>query len=146
MAKKTLNAEEIAKLRNSPYIASVLSGRITFTPEFKRLAYEQMSCGKSIHKVLEEHGINPEILGESRIWGLVQKLRANADRAEGFADLRVRNKRKPAKESKEQTLATKVEELEHELAYMRQEVEFLKKIHMADLEARKLWESKQRRK
>ena len=54
--------------------------------------------------------------------------------------------RKAAKETKEQTLTARIKQLEHELAYTRQEVEFLKKIHTADLEARKLWESKQRQK
>lgn len=146
MAKKPLNAEEIAQLRSSPYVASIISGRIHFTPEFKRVAYEQLTNGKPMRTIFEEHGIDPEILGESRLYGIAYKLRQNADREEGFSDLRGQNNRKPAKETREQTLAARVELLEHELAYTRQEIEFLKKIHTADLEARKLWESKQRQK
>ena len=146
MAKKPLNAEEIAELRSSPYVASIVGNRINFTPEFKRTAYDQITGGKTMREVFEEHGIDPEILGDARIWAFTQKLRAKADREEGFADLRGQNMRKTAKETKEQTLAARVEQLEHELAYTRQEVEFLKKIHTADLEARKLWESKQRQK
>ena len=146
MAKKPLNAEEIAELRSSPYVASIVGNRINFTPEFKRTAYDQITGGKTMREVFEEHGIDPEILGDARIWAFTQKLRAKADREEGFADLRGQNMRKPAKGTKEQTLAARVEQLEHELAYTRQEVEFLKKIHTADLEARKLWESKQRQK
>ena len=99
-----------------------------------------------IREIFETHGIDPEILGNARMWGFAQKLRANADREEGFEDRRKLNSRKPAKQTREQTLAARVEQLEHELAYTRQEVEFLKKIHMADLEARKQWESKQRQK
>jgi transposase-like protein len=146
MAKKPLDAEEIAELRSSPYVASIIGNRINFTPEFKRMAYDQITSGKTMREVFEEHGIDPEILGDSRVWGFAEKLRAKAEREEGFADLRGQNMRKPAKETKEQTLANRVEQLEHELAYTRQEVEFLKKIHTADLEARKLWESKQHRK
>ena len=146
MAKKPLSAEEIAKLRGSPYIAGIIGNKITFTPEFKRIAYDQITNGKTMREVFEGHGIDPKILGNSRVWGFVEKLRAKAGREEGFTDLRTQNSRKPAKGTKEQTLAAKVEQLEHELAYTRQEVEFLKKIHTADLEARKLWESKQRRK
>ena len=142
MAKKLFNAEELAQLRACPFISSITSGRISFTPEFKRMAYQQLSLGKSMREIFEENGIDPEILGDSRIWGFAQKLRINADREEGFEDLRKSNSRKPAKASKEQTLQSRIEQLEHELAYTRQEVEFLKKIHMADLEARKLWESK----
>ena len=146
MARKPLNPEEIAELRSCPYVASIISGRINFTNEFKRSAYQQLLDGKTMRTIFEEHGIDPEILGDKRIWGFAHKLRANADREEGYADLRKNNSRKPAKESREQTLAARVEQLEHELAYTRQEVEFLKKIHTADLEARKLWESKHRQK
>ena len=146
MAKKLFTAEEIEELSSSPYVASIISGRVNFTTEFKSIAYEQLANGKPMRVILEEYGINPEILGRSRLYGIAHHLRENADREEGFADLRTRNCRKPAKETKEQTLAARVEQLEHELAYTRQEVEFLKKIHTADLEARKSWESKQRQK
>ena len=142
MAKKQLNAEEIAELRECPFVSSIISGRIKFTPEFKRMAYNQLINGKSMREIFEENGIDPEILGDARIWGFAQKLRANADREGGFEDQRGSNSRKPAKGTKEQALSARVEQLEHELAYTRQEVEFLKKIHMADLEARKQWESK----
>ena len=144
MAKKQLNAEEIAELRESPFVASIISGRISFTPEFKRMAYGQLISGKSMREIFEENGIDPDILGPSRIWGFAEKLRKNADREGGFEDQRGHNSRKPAKETREQALSARVEQLEHELAYTRQEVEFLKKIRMADLEARKQWESKHR--
>ena len=127
MPKKPLNTEEISKLRSSPYVASVIGRRINFTPEFKRMAYEQLNNGKTMREIFEEHGIDPEILGNSRIWGFAENLRAKADCEEGFVDLRKNNSRKPPKETKEQTLSTRIEQLEHELAYTRQEVEFLKK-------------------
>lgn len=146
MAKKQLNAEEIAELRDCPFVASIISGRITFTPEFKRMAYRQLMDGKSMRSIFEENGIDPDILGDSRIWGFAQKLRTNAGRDGDFEDLRSKNSRKPSKESREASLSKRIEQLEHELAYTRQEVEFLKKIHMADLEARKQWESKHQRK
>lgn len=99
-----------------------------------------------MRSIFEEHGIAPEILGDKRIWAFAHKLRTNADRDEGFADLRRNNSRKPPAQTREQALAARVEQLEHELAYTRQEVEFLKKIHTADLEARKSWESRLRQK
>ena len=144
MAKKPLNAEELAELRESPFVSRIISGRISFTPEFKRMAYGQLISGKSMREIFEENGIDPDILGPSRIWSIAEKLRKNADREEGFEDLRGHNSRKPAKETREQELSARVEQLEHELAYTRQEVEFLKKIHIADLEARKQWESRHR--
>ena len=106
MAKKPLDAEEIAELRSNPYVASIISGRISFTPEFKRVAYEQLMNGKSMRTILEEHGIDTDVLGESRIYSIAHKLRRNADREEGFADLRTQNSRKPAREPKSRRLRT----------------------------------------
>lgn len=143
---KKLTSEERDILRKSPHVSQIIGERISFTPEFKRMAYREMLDGKTLRTILFEHGINPDMLGDSRIWGIAEKLRKNADREEGFADRRKQNQRRPAKETKEQSLESKIEQLEHELAYTRQEVEFLKKIRMADLEAQKAWESKQRRK
>jgi len=59
----------------------------------------------------------------------------------GFADNRQNNYRRPSKTGDE-SIDTRIKQLEHELAYTRQEVEFLKKLQMADMEARRQWESK----
>lgn len=147
MARKPLNKEEILKLCSSPHIVSVTSSRVCFTSEFKKIIYDGLTSGKTVRIILEEHGIDPEILGEQRLIGISAHVRKYASRDEGFEDLRKNNHyHRATKESKEQTLAERVRQLEHELAYTRQEVEFLKKIRTADLEAQKLWESRQRRK
>lgn len=75
MAKKQLNAEEIAELRESPFVSSIISGRIKFTSEFKCMAYSQLTDGKSMREIFEENDIDPEILGNARIWGFAEKLR-----------------------------------------------------------------------
>ena len=146
MAKKQLSPEEIVKLCTSPHIVSVTSSKINFTPEFKKIIYEGLSSGKPVRIVLEEYDIDPEILGEQRLKGIATHLREYAKRDEGFEDLRKYNRHRLPKKTREQTLVTRVEQLEHELAYTRQEVEFLKKIRKADLEAQKSWESKHRQK
>lgn len=144
--RKDLTPEEIKELRENPWIDSVKGQHISYSEDFKKEAYRELMDGKSMHTIFFEHGINPDVVGDGRIYVLTCRLRQRADNEDGFKDLRANNQRKPAKPSKEQTLAARVSELEHELAYTRQEVEFLKKIHLADLEARRLWESKQRQK
>ena len=94
MARKELNTEELAELRDNPYVASIIAGRISFTPEFKREAYRLLMEGRTMRSIFEEHGIASEILGDKRIWAFAHKLRTNADRDEGFADLRRNNSRK----------------------------------------------------
>ena len=145
-SRKDLTPEEIAVLQENPWIESVSRQHILYSEDFKKEAYRELMDGKSMHTIFFEHGINPEVVGDGRIYVLTCRLRKRADSEDGFKDLRANNQRRSAKPSKEQTLAARVSDLEHELAYTRQEVEFLKKIHLADLEARKLWESKQRQK
>ena len=144
--RKDLTPEEILELRENPCIDSVKGQHISYSEDFKKEAYRELMDGKSMRTIFFEHEINPDVVGDGRMYVLTCRLKKRADSEDGFKDLRVNNQRKPAKPSKEQTLAARVSDLEHELAYTRQEVEFLKKIHLADLEARRLWESKQRQK
>ncbi len=146
MAGKRFSKEEIEALKRSPYIAKASPIQVSFTTDFKQMAYQELTEGKTMRTILEESGINPEILGERRIWSMTFRMRQEAEREEGFEDQRRKNKRKPRKQKEEQTLAERIEQLEHELAYTKQEVEFLKKIRAAELEAQKTWESKKRRK
>ena len=146
MAQKRFTEEEITQLKLSPYVASVSETRVQFTPEFKKMAYQEISGGKTLRTVMEEHGIDPDILGDARIWSTAANLRKDAEREEGFEDLRGRNGRKLKKPVKEQTAEERVAQLERELEYAKQELEFLKKIQAADMEARKARKSRQRRK
>ncbi len=145
MARRMITKEEIEELKRSPYIESASPQMVKFTVDFKRMAYQELSEGKTLREVLKESGIRPEILGDSRIWSIAEKLRKQGKRKEGFED-QGRKERQRGQKTKEQTMAERIEQLEHELAYTRQEVEFLKKIQAADMEARKSWESRQRRK
>ena len=126
-ARKDLTPEEMAELRENPWIDSICGQHISYSEAFKKEAYRELMNGKSMHTIFFEHGISPGIVGDGRIYVLTYRLKKRADSEDGFKDLRANNHRKAAKPSKEQTLAARVSDLEHELAYTRQEVEFLKK-------------------
>jgi transposase-like protein len=145
MSKNLLSNVDIAKLHVSPYIITVSQRSLSFSAEFKRLAYEQILAGKTMRSIFVENGINPDIIGDKRIQNFRYWVKRYAERDAGFENLRTNNHRRPAK-SRETTLENRVKDLEHELAYTRQEVEFLKKIQAADMEARKQWESGHRQK
>ena len=146
MVRKELSSEAIIELSSSPYVKSIKSGQVSFTSEFKQILYDELAQGKLLRNVLEEHGINPDILGDRRIYKLAERLRQQGKREGGFSDLRKKNCYKPAGKTETQALTAQVEKLRHELVYAQQEIEFLKKIHMAELEVQKSWKSKQRRK
>ena len=133
--------EQMDHLRVNHYVKSISSSTIRFTEEFKKYFYKKYKSGMPVHQIFQECGIDPEILGESRIEGFRYTLNKYARRDEGFADNRQNNHRQPPKSGGE-TMEARIKHLEHELAYTRQEVEFLKKLQMADMEARRQWESK----
>jgi hypothetical protein len=124
---------------------SISRSSIRFTEDFKRYFYNQRTTGKTVFQIFSDCGIDPEMLGQSRIDGFCYTLNKCAKRDLGFVDKRQNNYHHQPSTGSE-TVETRIRHLEHELAYTRQEVEFLKKLQMADTEARKSWESKHRQK
>lgn len=149
MSKKThtnpLSKREIEELRRSPHIVSVSANTVRFTEKFKKLAYEAKTRGISVAETMRQNGIDPEILGNSRVEGFSYTLNKKAKQENGFADGRSENYRRPPKTG-EETVDQRIRQLENELAYTRQEVEFLKKLQAANMEAQKQWESRHRQK
>lgn len=143
MSNKLFTAEEVAAFQASPYVESASARSVVFTPEFKQIVYEELQSGYRIDAVLEAHGIDTAALGKSRMRGMQEKLYKAAEREAGFANLR-KQPREKATDGKEETTENRIRRLEAELAYTRQEVDFLKKVQAADTEARKAWASKHR--
>lgn len=145
MSNKLFTSEEVAAFQASPYVESVSARSVVFTPEFKRLVYQELLAGHKIDAVLEAHGIDTAALGKSRMRGMQEKLFKAAEREEGFSNLRKQPEQKSSV-GKEETTENRIRRLEAELAYTKQEVDFLKKVQAADTEARKAWASKHRQK
>ena len=149
MARKPLSNKEIAELLRNPFVDRITpSGSIHYTPEFKRMAYESMMNGIPMRRFFEEHGFSAAVLGETRIYSFTRNLRTRTRDEDDFTDHRASNGRRKKGSSRslqEMTLEEQVEQLRHELAYARQELEFLKKIQEAEREAEKAWKARHRR-
>ena len=147
MSKKThtnpFTKEQMDHLRVNHYVQSISESTIRYTEEFKRYFYQKANEGVSARQIFTECGIDPEIIGQSRIDGFRYYLNKKMKRGEGFFDKRQNNYRRSPNKG-EESVDDRIRQLEHELAYTRQEVEFLKKLQMADMEARRQWESKHR--
>ncbi len=135
--------EQVEHLRGNNYVKSVSRSTIKFTEDFKRHFHKMRASGRAARRIFSDCGIDPEILGESRIDGFCYTLNKYAKRESGFVDNRQNNYHRPPSTGGE-TIESRIKQIEHELAYTRQEVEFLKKLRMADMEAREQWESKHR--
>ena len=149
MGRKYLTEAELEKVRANPYVAKASAANISYTADFKRLVRRELLEGKNIMDIFRDAGFDVSALGWPRISHFKQKIMEFAD--PDFKEKgKLITKEAPLKESTDEddieTLKKRVRWLEHQLAYTQQEVEFVKKIQTADTEARKRWESKQRRK
>lgn len=133
MSKKLFTIEEIKELTDNPYVKSVSRRSLVMMPEFKSFAIGELLKGKTIRQIFADVGIDPEIIGEARIRGYSERIWKQSDREEGFRDQRADNRRREAK-SPEAQAAKKIKMLEHRVAYLQQENEFLKKIQQLEEE------------
>lgn len=143
MSEKLFTPEEIIALKENPYVYRVTARMISFTAEFKERFLAEYERGKTPASIITGAGIDPQVLGNSRITGILLHVKDQAKRAERFENKRTYQ---PSSISgnRAMTANQKIVKLEHQLAYTRQELEFLKKIILADREAQRVWVSKQR--
>lgn len=130
-ARKPMPKEYVKKLMEHPYVEKATEWTVSFTPEFKRIAYEEYYGGKSMRQIFTEAGIDVEILGDKRLQNFRNKLLEKSETDSGFEDRRKNNCRKEP-QSTEAQMAKRIRELEHRNAYLEQENDFLKKIRSVE--------------
>ena len=135
MSKKHFTEKQIISLSGNPNVERVSSLSVSFTEEFKRKAYGELLSGKPMWQVFQDHGIDTDALGPVRIMRFKQFVNDCAKRGDGFKNLR-NTYHGNKSEDEEDVLDKRVKSLENEVAYLRQVVEFLKKIRQVDSEAK----------
>ena len=118
------------------------------TVKFKESLGKRARAGEKLADIIRSFGLKPEVLGERRIKGIYAHLNEQVAAGLPFTD-EIRNKtpanaiiHKPATEQ-EQTI--KIRNLEHEVLYLKQELNFIKKIILADKEVKSKCSSKRSR-
>lgn len=139
--KNVFTEAQVEQLRTNPNVLSISRSTIKFTPEFKQRFYTYRQNGIDAREIFKGCGISPEILGYSRIDGFCYSMNKQGKQEWRFTDRRQDDEHQPSRDALSST-EKRLRQLEHELAYTRQEVEFLKKLQMANTEARKSWELK----
>lgn len=125
--------KEMKELMKNPYTLRVTKFKLSHTAKFKEDFWISYQAGNTPKKIIADMGYNPEMFGQKRIDSLVQHIKKEALSGHGFSEGPNRTKRIPVKEVKtDLTESPKIEQMQHELLYLRQEVEFLKKIIKAD--------------
>ena len=129
MSKKVFTNEEVEMLRGNPYTYAVTPHILSFTKEFKELFWKEYQEGGIPRQILEKHGYPADVLGKERIWGIAHTIKGRY-----YSEERLREgalKRAPSASSKCGTTEEAVRQLQGEVQYLRQEIEFLKKISSA---------------
>ena len=132
MSRKLFTKEQQQLLRQNPYIFSVTETRITLSKEFKEIFMTAYKAGESPRKILEDHGFDINIIGERRIWSISQHIRTEYQKyGEFHQGHRSRGTASTHPGSADTSPVSEVDEirqLRHEVDYLKQEMEFLKKI------------------
>lgn len=135
MGKHYFTKEQQEILSKNAYIERVSEKAITYTEEFKEKFFEEYSNGKLPKIILSESGIDPKILGNSRVRNLTYRIKNNHDRLDGQADTRKKNSGRPR--TKDLSDEEQIERLKQKIEYLNQENEFLKKNLQLDKQAAK---------
>lgn len=124
---KEYTKKELKKLNENPYTLKATKNRISHTAEFKRVFWIKYQAGSSPRKILEELGYDPKMFGQKRIDSLVQHIKKQALSGNGFTEGSNRTKRMKIV-SNEEITPESFAQMQHEVLYLKQEIEFLKKI------------------
>lgn len=132
---KEYTVKQMKLLAANPYTFKVTKHKLFFTIEFKEAFWTSYQAGYAPRKILSDLGYDLEIFGQKQIDSITQRIKYEAGLRTGFSQGENRSRRR--KENVEIPADISVEShksLEYiisEVKYLRQEVEFLKKIARA---------------
>ena len=128
MSTHSFTKEEQEILKKNKYTFSVSPNTISFTIEFKKEFWKRYQAGERPRQIVEDLGYDYQMLGETRVSGLqamIKKQARDGNFREGqHTSYMVSNHPDYSSMTDDQ----KLHAMEHELYYLRHEMEFLKKI------------------
>lgn len=130
--KNYFTEEQQAELYSNLYTYKVTKSCIKFTDEFKNDFWKMYIDDMPIKEIFTKLGYDPALLGVKRIEGFVYHLRKEklTDEQRVQSTNRALKVRRPPVDTKYSEMKSQdaIRAMEAELIYLRQEVEFLKKI------------------
>ena len=131
---KEYTPKQIKKLEANPYTLKVTKNKLYFTIKFKEDFWINYQAGNAPRKILSDLGYDLEYFGQKQIDSIVQRIKKEALSGNGFREGENRERPIPMKATNREELSSpqSIERMQNELLYLRQEVEFLKKIIMTN--------------
>lgn len=136
MGRNYFSEFEVEELSKSKYVAKISNANIQFSEEFKNVYLQLYKDGLEPIDIIKRLGIDPKILGRTRIGSLSSRIRKQAARDEGFSRKENSSKGKHRK-TKKPDFKTSEEELAYYKEYtllLEQELAFTKKIKALERE------------
>jgi hypothetical protein len=140
---KQFTSIEIECLLTNPYVSFVSRTTISYTVGFKEMFWQRYCDGIPPAKIFADAGFDTEIISKSRIDGFLKSLKDQFERGLPFNDGRTPHTEIPDKKfdlpkarrfpknTHMPYTPEAIAKMAHELAYLKQEMEFLKKIILA---------------
>lgn len=129
---KEYTAKEMKLLKANPYTFKVTKNKLYFTIEFKEAFWRAYQAGMAPRKIFEDLGYDLEMFGQKQIDSIVQSIKRQAQSGTGFRQGENRTRRKKDELSIPEGAPLESQEtwisILNEVKYLRQEVDFLKKI------------------
>jgi hypothetical protein len=122
----SFSAYEIAVLSQNPYTQEVRQKQISFTAEFKEIFWTRYQAGEYIPGIFDSLGYEPNMLGIGRMYSLAANLRKCVAEGREFTSGYTRRTSRGTKVP--QKTGPDTAAMQYELTYLRQQVEFLKKL------------------
>ena len=131
---KGYTPKQIKVLQANPYTFKVSKMKLYFTVKFKEDFWIRYQAGNAPRKIMQDLGYDLSMFTQKQIDSIVQRIKKEALSGNVFSEGENRNRRVSIKETSEEELSSpqSIERMQNELLYLRQEVEFLKKIIIAD--------------
>lgn len=123
MSKVKFTTEQQQLLRQNPYTIRVTEDVLSLSKEFKEIFYKEYLAGALPRDILQKYDYPVDILGKQRIWGISHTIRKQFEKTGEFRDIR-----HPGESTAATSPEEKIRQLEHQVNYLTQEIEYLKKI------------------
>lgn len=133
---RRFTAEQLEILSNNPFTSKVDWHHIWFTLEFQNIFLTRYEQGESSSEIFESLGYDIDILGKYRIYNYPRTLYGRLEKGLSLTETPGNTKLIAPTDMDYNTLPTQqsVASMQRELKYLRQQVEFLKKITELDNE------------
>lgn len=127
--KKGFTVEEQEELLRNPYTRTVTDTMIKFTDEFNDLFIKRHSQGVGPSMIFRDCGYDLNIIGKKRIVNYYNRLQRTYRYHTLIEQTHLsQNTNDNKKDYKSMPPSKAIDAMQHEITYLRQEVEFLKKI------------------